>query len=114
MLATPPGSRYATTMHRLPARFRRDGMSKMVKIRYAKDETGWAEEMANGTYRIDNIPLTDQLNMDDLVRCRLNDAGVEQALARVIKYVEQDVAHRTPVPCLANSPRVGKEPKNDR
>jgi hypothetical protein len=33
---------------------------------------------------------------------------LEQALARVIKYVEQDVPHRTPVRCLANPPNVGK------
>lgn len=50
-------------------------MGKMVKIRFAKDETGWAEDMGNGTYRIDNIPLTERLNIDDIVRCRLNDDG---------------------------------------
>jgi hypothetical protein len=50
-------------------------MGEMVKIRYARGETGWAEDLGDGQYRIDNIPLTDRLNIDDLVRCRVNDDG---------------------------------------
>jgi hypothetical protein len=59
-------------------------MGEVVKIRYAKGETGWAEAMGDGTYRIDNIPLTDRLNIDDLVRCRLNDEG-ELIVSRRLK-----------------------------
>jgi hypothetical protein len=74
-------------------------MGKMVKIRYAKGETGWAEEMDDGTFRIDNIPLTNRLNIDDLVRCRWNDAGefvVSRRLRRrypektAIRYEEEE------------------------
>jgi hypothetical protein len=56
----------------------------MVKIRYARGETGWAEDLGNGQYRIDNIPLTDRLNIDDLVRCRVNDDG-ELVVSRRLK-----------------------------
>jgi hypothetical protein len=59
-------------------------MGSMVRIRYAKGETGWAEEMGDGKYRIDNIPLTDRLNIDDLVRCRFNDDG-ELVVSRRLK-----------------------------
>ena len=59
-------------------------MGEMVKIRYAKGEKGWAEELGDGKYRIDNIPLTDRLNIDDLVRCRLNDDG-ELVVSRRLK-----------------------------
>ena len=59
-------------------------MGEMVKIRYARGETGWAEDLGNGQYRIDNIPLTDRLNIDDLVRCRVNDDG-ELVVSRRLK-----------------------------
>jgi hypothetical protein len=59
-------------------------MGEMVKIRYAKGETGWAEDLGGGKYRIDNIPLTDRLNIDDLVRCRCNDDG-ELVVSRRLK-----------------------------
>ena len=56
----------------------------LPKIRYGKGETGWAEDRGGGQYRIDNIPLTDRLNIGDLVRCRLNDEG-ELAVSRRLK-----------------------------
>jgi hypothetical protein len=62
----------------------RNRMGEMVKIRYAEGETGWAEELTNGTYCIDNIPLSDRLNIDDIVRCRLNDDG-ELVVSRRLK-----------------------------
>jgi hypothetical protein len=61
-----------------------DRMGEIVKIRYAKRETGWAEDLGGGKYRIDNIPLTDRLNIDDLVRCRLNGDG-ELVVSRRLK-----------------------------
>jgi hypothetical protein len=40
--------------------------------------------VGGGQYRIDTIPLTDRLNIDDLVRCRLNDEG-ELVVSRRLK-----------------------------
>ena len=31
--------------------------SKLVRIRFASDETGWAVDMGDGTYRLANSPL---------------------------------------------------------
>lgn len=44
-------------------------MGEMVRIRYAKGETGWAEDLGGGQYRIDNIPLNRS-------RDRGNPAGI--------------------------------------
>jgi hypothetical protein len=46
-----------------------DGMENMVRIRYGKQETGWAEKLKDGKYRIANVPLEDGLNIDDVVTC---------------------------------------------
>src|SRR5438309_11772900 len=79
---------------RLIALLWREGVGKMVKIRYARGETGWAEEMGNGTYRIDNVPLTDRLNIDDLVRCRRNEAGELVVRGRVKRRYPEKTAIR--------------------
>lgn len=39
----------------------------LVSVHYADQETGWAEPLPDGTYRICNIPLADSLNVDDIV-----------------------------------------------
>jgi hypothetical protein len=54
---------------------RMDRDDRLVKIRYNKDETGWAEHLGGNRYRLDNIPLARRLNIDDVVLCRLNDEG---------------------------------------
>jgi hypothetical protein len=41
-----------------------------VRIRYSKGETGWAYELPNGHYQIDNLPLASHLNIGDIVKCR--------------------------------------------
>ncbi len=46
---------------------------KMVRIRYGEGETGWAEKLTGGKFRIANVPLTDGLNIDDVVTCRKGD-----------------------------------------
>jgi hypothetical protein len=60
---------------------------EMVHIRYASDETGMAEVLGGGQYRIASIPLTDKLNFDDVVRCRVKDDGelVELVVSRRLK-----------------------------
>lgn len=67
-------------------------MGDLVEVRFGKSETGWAEELGDGKYRIDNIPLTVPLNLDDLVRCRLNNDG-ELVVSRRLKrrYPEKTV-----------------------
>ena len=52
-----------------------DRDDRLVKIRYNKDETGWAEHLGGNRYRLDNIPLARRLNIDDVVLCRRNDEG---------------------------------------
>jgi len=40
---------------------------KLVKIKYAEDERGWAIFMGNGQYRVANDPLDGEANWGDLV-----------------------------------------------
>jgi hypothetical protein len=47
-------------------------MSKSVRIRFSPGETGWAEHIEGNKYRINNIPLADDLNIDDIVICNNN------------------------------------------
>jgi len=44
-----------------------------ISIHYADHETGWAEDLGNGTYRIANIPLEPGLNIDDVVTLEPGD-----------------------------------------
>jgi hypothetical protein len=57
----------------------------MVRIRYGKQETGWAEKLKDGKYRIANVPLEDGLNIDDVVTCKKDD-GMD-AVDKVVKCV---------------------------
>jgi len=41
-----------------------------VRIRFSKGETGWAIKLPNGYYRINNLPFSGDLNIDDIVKCR--------------------------------------------
>ena len=50
-------------------------MLENCHIRYDEGETGWAEVLGEGKYRICNIPLTDLLNIDDVVTCAEGDDG---------------------------------------
>jgi hypothetical protein len=52
----------------------RDQNEDLVKVRFAEDETGWACRLPDGTYRIANIPLTEHLNLDDVVSVRAADS----------------------------------------
>jgi hypothetical protein len=56
---------------------------RMVKIWYANDETGWAEHLGGNRYRLDNIPLADDLSIDDVVVCRPTAFGMPQVHKRV-------------------------------
>ena len=55
------------------------------RIRYADGETGWAIKLPDGKYRINNVPLADDLNIDDIVECTPGD---EFNLPKVIKIVK--------------------------
>src|SRR6266545_565023 len=65
--------------------YRMDRDDRLVKIRYTKRETGWAEHLGGRKYRLDNIPLASRLNIDDVVLCRLNDDG-ELQVRKVLKH----------------------------
>jgi len=68
-----------------------------VRIRYDKGETGWAKALGNGRFMIANIPLANDLNIDDVVTLEDGNDGflkVTDVLERrypyktVIKYEE--------------------------
>jgi hypothetical protein len=65
----------------------KDRAGKFVYIRYAKDETGLAEALGGGEYRIADIPMTDRLNLGDVVRCRVEHNGglVELVVTRRLR-----------------------------
>lgn len=60
-----------------------DDTKNMVRIRYGEGETGWAEKLKDGKYRIANVPLVDGLNIDDVVTCKRDD-GMD-AVNKVVK-----------------------------
>src|SRR5262249_37263816 len=47
----------------------------MARVRFAEGETGWAERLPDGTYRIANIPLAEHLNLGDVVSVRPGEDG---------------------------------------
>lgn len=63
-----------------------------VSIHYADHETGWAEDLGNGTYRISNIPLEPGLNIDDIVTLKSGDPKcctrpvVDKILSRELRH----------------------------
>lgn len=57
----------------------------MTRIRYTPDETGWAEMIGTLRARIANVPLTETLNIDDVVE--LKDNG--DLLDSVVRVVER-------------------------
>ncbi len=73
--------------------------SDYVSIHFALHETGWAEPLDDGTYRIDNIPLVDHLNIDDVVTVTPGDPKccarpiVDQVL-RSVYPVKVGIAYR--------------------
>ena len=56
-----------------------------ISIHYADQETGWAERLENGTYRICNVPLVATLNVDDIVT--LKDGNPECCTRPVVDKV---------------------------
>lgn len=43
-------------------------VSKLVHINYAPGESGWAKDLGDGRYQIDNIPLTSALHYGDIIK----------------------------------------------
>jgi hypothetical protein len=60
------------------------GSDNMVRIRYGPGETGWAEDLGGGEYRIANVPLCGNLNIDDVVTADHDDDGM-LAVAEVVR-----------------------------
>jgi len=55
-----------------------------IKIRYSKSETGWASKSEDG-YIVDNVPLTDGLNIGDLVEIAENEDDFP-VINKIIKF----------------------------
>jgi hypothetical protein len=86
--ADPPPEKDSVARRQPPTRTEvRGRKGEMVRTRYASDETGWAEVLGGGKYRIANIPLTDGLNLGDVVRCRVEQKGelLELVVSRRLK-----------------------------
>ena len=43
---------------------------KLIKVRFDRGETGWAENLGHSTVRVANIPLTKRYNIDDVVELK--------------------------------------------
>jgi len=63
---------------------------ELRKIRFGPEEVGWAAKVGDDLYRIRNVPMSDGLNFNDLVRWD----GIWQSLPEVI---EEGLAHRLAV-----------------
>jgi hypothetical protein len=66
------------------------GSENMVRIRYDSSETGWAEALGGGEYRIANVPLCGHLNIDDVVT--VDDDG--DGMLAVAKIVRSPMPHK--------------------
>lgn len=62
-----------------------------VRVRFCEGETGWAEDVGESKYRINNIPLADDLNIDDIVYC---DKGSDGFL-EILDVVERKYLYKT-------------------
>ena len=71
--------------------------SKLVKVRYEQDETGWAVDIGDGLYRLASNPIRGALSRKgqkdvaqwgDLVRLKPNN-GEESWLEVIEKYIEK-------------------------
>jgi hypothetical protein len=49
--------------------------NKMIKVRFADDETGWAEKLEGRRARIANVPYVNGLNIDDVVELHPGPPG---------------------------------------
>lgn len=49
--------------------------NKMIRIRFADDETGWAEKLEGRRARIANVPYVNGLNIDDVVELHPGPPG---------------------------------------
>jgi hypothetical protein len=49
--------------------------NKMIRIRFADDETGWAERLEGNRARIANVPYVHGLNIDDVVELHPGSPG---------------------------------------
>jgi hypothetical protein len=68
-------------------------MSESVKIFYCNFETGWATRLENDRYLISNIPLVEDLNVDDVVYCELGNDG----FLHVVDMIERKFPFKTTV-----------------
>lgn len=66
---------------------------QLRRIRFSEGETGWAFKLPDGTYQINNLPLSDGLNIDDIVECVEEDDN----LPIVTKVIKKGLAHKSAV-----------------
>ena len=79
-----------------------------VSVHYAEHETGWVEPLGDGTFRVCNIPLADNLNIDDVVT--LKPGNPECCPRPVIDQVLKEVyAHKVAVEYPGDPPEVAKD-----
>ena len=64
-----------------------------VKVRFDWDETGWGYRLEGNLVRIDNLPITDKLNIGDVVE---TEQGAETPLI-VKRVVSRKYARKTAV-----------------
>jgi hypothetical protein len=63
---------------------------KMLKIVYEEGETGWADDLGDNRARIANLPIADDLNIDDVVSLKRVDGRLY-----VDKVVSRTFAKKT-------------------
>ena len=51
-----------------------ESKNKNISVHYGPQETGWAEPLGNGTFRICNIPFQGDFNVDDIVTLRVDNS----------------------------------------
>jgi len=80
---------------------------KFVKVQFSPGETGWGREIETGRVVIANIPLTDALNIDDLVEVDTTPRKGAIEIVRVLKRVfECKTAVDYPTPHKENYAKI--------
>jgi hypothetical protein len=66
---------------------------KQVRVRFDEGETGWGREVEPGRVLIDNIPISDRLNIDDLVEVDPKETG----FLNIIRVLERAFPGKTAI-----------------
>ena len=71
--------------------------SKLIKVRYAEGETGWAVDMGDGSCRLANSPLIEDVEWGDRVELLPDPTGADfPSIGRILEKYDAEVDRISP------------------